>query len=514
MAGEIPIPIPTLGLIKSVDRESVPPSALAEAENWIYRDRHFRVRNGLTALGSNTVSGRPTGIIHYDHSDGALRTVLATATGWYNFNYGTRAWTLLTGTALTATTQQQAFRIFHKGTPSVSYLLGVNGKDAPKKWDGNSAGYSDIAGSPPIARAMLILNNQLILGNLTSGVNISPVGVDWSAFGDFDSGWGAQATNLRDTPGPIVFGEEMGNEHGALVKTDAAYRAIAQAGTVPFRFDWVKVPKDGGAAANQGKCVIGDGRLVWLALNATLKVFDLNTVADFGSDSARVHLQDTIDSSLIGRSWMSYDSSTSEVLIVYASKGGSGDPDTGLIISKNGSIYPMRWAGRKFSTGSYARITRATTIGDLKVNIGSIQKTLGELGISSVVRETIAADTNGQAVYFSGNDDLGSPISGVAETGLASLGSGSDFKTIKSISHRFNKPTDSQVVKVRVGFSRDGEDRTLEAGEDIDIASGETHVTGHRTTSRYLSMRMEVNASKPVIYRGSFVDAAPRGRWR
>src|SRR5262247_312472 len=127
----IPIPVPTMGLIKSTDRERIGADGLAECLNWILRDRDFRVRDGLTTFG-NLVAGRPTGFIHYDHGDGSLRTVKATNVGWQNFNYATRTWTARTGAALAGAVEQQVFRVFQKS--GGTHLLGVNWKDAPKKW--------------------------------------------------------------------------------------------------------------------------------------------------------------------------------------------------------------------------------------------------------------------------------------------------------------------------------------------------------------------------------------------
>ena len=510
----IPIPIPVLGLLAAVDREHVPAEGLTECENFILRDRDFRVRNGLTLFG-NSLGARPTGFVHYDHTDGSLKLVGATITGWKFFNFVTHTWTTITGSALTTSTEQQVFRVFQKS--GGTHLLGVNNKDTPKKWDGVAAGYSNIGGSPPIARCMMILNNHVILGNLKSGSVISPVATDVSAFNDFDTGWGSIQVALHaDTNGEIVIMQEMGNLNGAIIKTDAIHRATAQGGGAdPFRFDYVAVPKDEGAAATLAYVVLGDGSIVYLALNGKLKRFDGVGVTDFGGDNARVFLSETLDFSSIGRSWMAYDSTYREILIVYPQRGGSGEPDKGLIVKEQtGAILPLKWGTRKFTAGGYIRSISPLTLGDLKVPLGSITKTLGELGQGNIVRSIIVGETTAQAYTFTGESDNGTPIDFVAETGLAPLGGGANYATVNSIEHRFQQVPVSQQLSVKIGSSKSGETRTLSSADTIDIGTPGPYYTGHRVTSKYLSMRFEGSALRPVIWRGSYVDSAPRGRWR
>jgi len=512
-AKPIPIPIPTLGLLSAIDRERIPAEGLSECENFILRDRDFRTRDGLTLFG-NSLLTRPTGFIHYDHSDGTLRVVGATITGWKSFNFTTRTWTAITGTPLTASTEQQVFRVFQKS--GATFLLGVNNRDNPKKWDGVSAGYSDIGGTPPVARCMMILNNHVLLGNLKTGSVISPVATDCSAFNDFDTGWGSIQVALHaDTPGEIVIMQEMGNLAGAIIKTDAIHKATAQGGSEPFRFDYVSIPKDEGGAATLACVVLADGTIVYLSLNGKLKRFDGNGVTDFGGDSARVYLGETVDFSAIGRSWMAYDSTFREILIVYPQRGGSGEPDKGLLVKEStGAILPLKWGTRKFTAGAFVRAVTPLTLGDLTVPLGSITKTLGELGQGNVNRVTLGGESTGQAYTFQGETDNGTPIDFLAETGLTPLNGGAELATVNSIEHRFETARSAQPITVKIGFSKSGETRVLSNGSTIDIGQPGSYFTGHRVTSKYLSMRLEGSAQRPVVWKGSFVDAAQRGRWR
>jgi len=510
----IPIPIPTLGLLAAVDREHIPPRGLSECENFILRDRDFRVRNGLTSFG-NSLGARPTGFIHYDHSDGTLRLVGATIAGWKAFNFVTKTWTAITGAPLTASTEQQVFRVFQKAGGTL--LLGVNNKDTPKEWNGVTAGYSDIGGSPPVARCMMILNNHVILGNLKTGSTVSPVATDTSNFNDPDTGWGSVQVVLHsDTSGEIVIMEEMGNLVGAIIKSDAIHRASAQGGVDPFRFDYIAVPKDEGAASTLGYVKLSNGALVYLALNGKLKIYTLDSVSDFGGDNARVYLSETLDFSSIGRSWMAYDSQYREILIVYPQRGGSGEPDKGIIVKEQtGAVLPLKWGTRKFTAGEYVRLITPLTLGQLTVPLGSITKTLGELGQGAVVRVILGGESNGATHMFSGETDNGTPIDFIAETGLTPLNGGANMATVNSIEHRFEQNSSAQQITVKVGYSKAGEKRQISGQQDIiDIGLPGPYITGHRVTSKYLSMRLEGSSSHPIIWKGSFVDAVRRGRWR
>lgn len=509
----IPVPVPTLGLIAAIDPERIGPDGLSECENWIIRDRDFRTRDGLRPFGK-TVNGRPTGFIHYDHSDGQLRMVMATTAKWFKFDYSTFDWTAITGTALTGSTEQQVFRVFQKA--GAAWLLGVNNKDPMIKWDGVTAGYSDVAGTPPIARCMMILNNHVMLGNLKSGSVVSPVATDISAFNDFDTGWGnIQVVLHADTAGEIMIMEEMGNLAGAIIKTDAIHRASAQGGVDPFRFDYVAVPKDEGAAATLAYVKLSDSSIVYLALNGKLKRFDGVGVSDFAGDNPRVYIADTLDFSSIGRSWMAYDSTHREILLVYPQRGGSGEPDKGIIIKEQtGAILPLKWGTRKFTAGAFIRVVNPLTLGQLTIPLGSITKTLGELGQGDIDRVVLGGEAAGQPYTFEGDTDDGAAIDFLAETGLTPLSGGANFVTVNSIEHRFKTAQAPQNVTVKIGFSKSGERRQLSTGSVIDIGAAGAYITGHRVTSKYVSMRYEGSALQHVTWKGSFVDAAKRGRWR
>src|SRR6185437_13074483 len=191
------------------------------------------------------------------------------------------------------------------------------------------------------------------------------------------------------------------------------------------------------------------------------------------------------------------------------------EPDKGLIIKEQtGAILPVKWGVRKFTAGAYIRSVVRLTLGDLLNPHATTTKTFAELGQGDAKRQILAGDIAGQAFTFAGETDNGTPIDFLAETGLTPLSGGTNLTTVNSIEHRFQKAPSPQNVTVKIGFSKSGETRVLSNGSTIDIGQPGSYFTGHRVTSKYLSMRLEGSAQKAVIWRGSFVDAAQRGRWR
>src|SRR5262247_1187140 len=152
--------MPTQGVRPDLDPVEVPPEALRDAENWMRRDGRFRVRPGFVPFASS-VGQRPTAMIQYLHHDLSARYVMGTVSSWWRYNTATNAWADVSGGfALTASpTQQQVFRTFSQA--GTTHLLGVNNKDAPKKWDGSGA-YADIGGSPPVARCMMVVGDRVV----------------------------------------------------------------------------------------------------------------------------------------------------------------------------------------------------------------------------------------------------------------------------------------------------------------------------------------------------------------
>jgi hypothetical protein len=502
--------VPTDGVRADLDDFEVPANALRESENWLRRAGKFRVRPGETAFATST-GQRPTALIEYVHHDLTTRLVMGTVSSWWRYNTGTNAWVSLDGgTALTASpTQLQVFRPFSKA--GATHLLGVNGKDAPKKWDGSAAAYTNIGGAPPIARCMMVVADRVILGNLSSGGTQSPVALDVSALSDFDSGWGSVLVKvLGEIPGEIIAMQELGFLQGAIYTDHAIALAIAQDGLVPFRFDFRQAIK--GPVSSQAICPLSEGLHAYLANDSAVYLFDGTVPRPLGLAVQR-QIAKTITTDRLGRSWMAFDSDQQLLYVIYTPIGGS-EPTRGVIISMpNGECYPIRWNGLSPTCGKRLMVPSGLTIGDLTVPIGDLGQTLGEM--DTIVPRFVIGNLTGQAYQDGGLTDAGASIPSYFETGLQRMGE--RWGTITDVEHFFKTTGGAQKVRVRLGASDYGEDRTLEddptgTENELDLADGGPYYTGHRLSTQAASLRIEADATQFIEWDGSRVTLAQRGR--
>lgn len=502
------IPLPYLGLLRAHDRERVPPDGAAEMENWIHRDENFQVRPGLTTFG-NLLSQRPCGMVGFVLTDGTRRIVMGTDDSWWAYDNTTNTWSDLANGALTGGAgDQQVFRPFEQSGTTI--LLGTNSADNPKKWNGADLAnnYADIGGSPPRAKAMMILADRVMLLNLKSGGTVSPLAVDISARLNFESGWQTFVSLLADTAGAIVGAREMGNFVGIIYKTDAIYRAIFQAGTNPFRYEMLtNFQESEGLCSALALTSLGDGSHVYMSRGGELKLYTgAGPLQSFGSRDVARYIQATAAIGQLERAWAAYDADNEEVLFVYPEKGNT-EPNLGVIIKeRGGAMYPVRWSGKNMTAGGFAAIQRGLRIGDLTMPIGSISQTLGELGSIGSVRRMILAASTGQAYEAIGDDDAGTGIPFFVESGLYDAGDPLKNKVITRIVHEFENTNGSQPISIKLGKSMGGRQRSLTAAKTINLQSRRIYATGHRTSARYISMRLEGTATQPVVWSGSTAE--------
>jgi len=506
-APPLPILPPLRGLITTRNPESIPSDGARDLENWIFRNGDFRVRPGLTVF-SDDINERPTGYFSYLEFDGTYHLVMGTTVGWHVYNPGPKTWTDISGTALTATSVQlQVHRFFQKG--GATWLLGCNDKDTPVKWDSDpTANYAVIGGTPPVARAMMVLADRVLLLNLSSGATINPAAITVSSRLDFDTGWGTVLVAILSNAGDIVAAEELGEFVGVIYCIDSIHLAVAQGGAVPFRFDPKKQYTEGEGPASV-KCVIKThgGHIIFSA-NGDVHFFDGADWRTIWPEVAR-HIQRTGNLEAMARSWATYDAINREVLFVYPEIGNI-EPGVGVLVKEDtGALYPIRWASKDMTAGHFARAVEGVTIGELPGTIGAMEGTIGELG--NFTRRIILGEMGGQSYEDFGETDAGTGIAFKLETGLVSLGNSNRFKQAKKIEHRFLKAPMAQNVTVKVGKSNHGDVRVLDTGHTLDIGTTGPYKTGHRRSSKYLSVRLEGTATQPVVWLGSFAELVNRG---
>lgn len=535
MASEVRLTLPTSGVHREINPAYLPADALRDADNWLYRDGEFRTRPGFVPYGdASAVITRPMGFTSYLSAvDKLQRIVMATAAQWYRLAAG-NVWTAITGTGLPATLtatrdNQTIFREFHQaigGTDtSTTMLIGINGIDAPQRWAG-AGGDARVAlavsgggaAAPPIPKAMMVLANRVLFGNIVSrngntSSMISPVVVDVSAFNDPTTGWGTtEVALLADTPGEIVSMNEMGNLQGAIYKADAIYMAIAQGSVDPFSFP-LKQANVVGPASPLSAVVVTDGLHIYLARDGSVMKFDGVQAVPLPRNVQK-YFVDNFNPDFGQSAFGVYDAPNQEVCFYFVGTDASDVNREVKIRLDNMSVWPQRFGTRLFSAA--LRIKSSVAYESIGQQVGTYAANAGKTLGSTVSRGAafLAGDIAGPP--FTEQDktsDGASPVSCFFEAGQNDLGSPGTWKTLQEMDHEFRTAASPQTVSFKVAAADYGEaaDFVPVVAETVDPGAAEWHTTGHRTTGRRFAVRVESSATDKISYQGSTASVAMRG---
>lgn len=168
------------------------------------------------------------------NTDGSISVFAGTATKLYKMSNTDLTWEEVTRAsggnyAVPAANQWQFAQLG-------SVVIAVNGADAPQAYTlGSSTDFAALAGSPPTASYVSVVNEFVVL----SGLNANPFRIQWSARSNA-AGWtsGTDESDLQDfTDGGVVRGV-AGGEFGVVFQDNAIRNMIYQPGNpVIFSFD-------------------------------------------------------------------------------------------------------------------------------------------------------------------------------------------------------------------------------------------------------------------------------------
>jgi len=514
--GSFSVPMPNAGLQADRNPRTVDPNGLWDVQNFLYQDKGLRVRPGFVKH-STTMSSRVMGLVQYDHEEEELRLVAGHVTGWAVYNRATQAWDDITEAenALTGgTNAQQVFRVFVQG--GVTYIVGTNGADVPKKWAGTKTGevwdsYADIGGTPPVSRCMAVAHERIILGNC---VGYGHDALVCSANQDMNSGWdSALQVRLSDTPGAIIALLERGNLMLDVFKEDAIYSGIARVTPAPFEFEMRKanIP---GPVSPLSVVPLPNGNCAWLANDSSVQVYDGSVLEPFGGPQEWHRIQKavlrTIDTNRKDRAWGAFNSEQGLLLFAYPQRD-TQDISGGILIDiANGSVWPVKWANRFMSCGGRYHSTIDLLIKDLVEVYASYTNTWAEFTSEAPV--LMLADSTGQVYRESGTEDDGDNIEARLTTGLMDFGDVMPFKTVVEADHLFLVTEGAQAVDVELGVSDYGEEPVFQAPVSIDLGSPEPKQTGHRLTGRMFALRLSLATKLLVNWLGTMLSVVERGR--
>lgn len=513
-------PAPIQGLRRDIAIDKLAPDMLQESQNMVLRRGRFQPRYGVATFGNNTVGAKVIAAIDFGAriqisedqiSFTADRLVAMTTGGWRYYDSGTGLWADITGVSLSSS-NHGTFRIFQKD--GAFHIIGLNGGvDVPYRWSPTGGGFAGqaVGGTPPKAKCMMILANRLMLFNLTdngaySGV-ISPCGFDVSSFNDYESGWGTTLNGLLvDTPGNIIGALEMGDLQGAIYKSDAIVMAVAQAGTVPFHFEWRDFPEVG--PCNE-RCIISisDGTHLFLGADGAVYRFDGVDTKSLGPHIQKAILNnaDRDLSVLTSKAWGFYDRLRNEAIFYY--KGTGVNVIYSVVINlDNLTVWPQ----------SYGISTNDITAGGLFQIPGG----------TSNLQVTLFSHTTGAAYSEQANimEDAGNDITVSWVTGVSDFDMPETWKTLTNTYHNFQANVDDPLYVSAGGTSTftvtnavldDGGNYATGGGQSLAIGSGasaaKTLDFANTRSNTHHGLSFAGAIDKAFEYRGSTITARVRG---
>lgn len=499
------------GVHKEMTRLEVGWGAYANTQNVLRRHGKFRNREGITKFADDT-SGRVMGFVAYDTADARANIVAGTATGMFYYDSATNAWMDITeeDNELTGTTNNlavmRAFECDAYGEGSVTAVVLVNGKDAPKIWDNESDVYQDITGAPPVAKCAVVCMGRLVLGN---DPDVSPAAVDYSAYLDPNDGWGVNELILGDTAGPIVAMKERGNLAFAVYKTDAIYEGQGSQGGETFTFS-AKALDIPGPCSPLAVVSNPEGLHLYLASDGGIYMYD-GVQPKLLGEHVREFLSSDLDTDKMGRVFGFYDQRHACMWFFYP-KSGFDDIQHAVMVDVNSnSVWPMYYPNHSFSAGVQESILSSTTLGDLTGRtLGSIHQPLSDFSVPK--DRIILGSTTGQCYYDLGNTDDGDSVPIIIETGLDDFKAPGDYKTVTSSDHLFLPTSDEQSVSIQIGTSNFGEEPVYDTAQSVSIQTEGPFEFGHRVTGRAISMKITADCETEVQWKQSRLGVANRGK--
>lgn len=484
------LPVPVRGLMGHLKIEDIPPDGASVLQNYLVRDNALVERPAFINYGAS-MGQRQVGLVYYQMLGGGDRVVMGTTGGWRKLS-AAATWTDITGTPLTgADLDLIVFRTFQKA--GATWLLGTNGANTMKKWDGNAATYVDVGGTPPRCKTMMTLFNRVLVGNLLSGSLISPAAVTYSAFNDFDT-WGNTNTLLVDTPGAIVAMREMGNQQGVIYKSDAIYMVFASSDTEPYRYELKQAGISGPQSANS-VVTLPDGSHLYIAFDGSIMRFDgvrVESVSPATQAFFRLNNYAGADLETYG-SHAFYDTRWDEAWFFY----GPAAPGGAIVIKyPSMAAFPQRFdvfGGAYFSTAS-----------------AFIPRLIGAVGDSRFV---LFGTTTGQTKIEDQTFESGaSSIAPVYQSGLFDLGDPRGFKTILETEHLCIAPASSTAQVATPFVGNYGSVTTYGTSENIPTTA--PYVTGHRITGRRVGLQLSSLRVSGIPWKwyGAVSSIAPRGQ--
>lgn len=202
---------------------------------------------------TSALPGACRGYFYARNADASITIFAGTSTNLYKLNNTTFAWGLVSKGSSSYSTLPSGdmWRFVQFNNIVIAVMINT----APQSFDlTGSTLFADLAGSPPQARHISIVNRFLVL----SGISGSPYRVQWSGLNSIIT-WDnvTLQSNFQDLADGGLVHEVAGGEFGYIFQ-DASIRRMTFAPGAPYTFQIDRVSQDDGLFAQYGVVRAGD----------------------------------------------------------------------------------------------------------------------------------------------------------------------------------------------------------------------------------------------------------------
>jgi hypothetical protein len=223
---------------------------------------------------SSALAGACRGAFYARNADSSVSLFAATSTKLYRLSNTNATWTDVSkgsGTySAVPTGDQWQFAQFN------NFVIAVQINSAPQVFDlTSSTNFADLAGSPPQARYVAIVNRFVVLSGLGSS---TPYRIQWSdqnAITTWTAGVGQ--SDFQDLPDGGIVRSLGGGDSSGLITQDAALRAMIYAPGSPVIFQIERISHDKGIFAPLS--LVRAGNYVFFCGNDGFQMFQPGAIA-------------------------------------------------------------------------------------------------------------------------------------------------------------------------------------------------------------------------------------------
>ena len=265
------------------------------------------------------------GFVSYN-ADGSVTIFAGTATRLYVLDNTTLAWSDVSKGATAypdvPADAQWRFAQFN------SFIIAVQQNVPPQVWDlTSSTAFDDLAGSPPQAGGVTVINRFVVLYDLLS----NPNRVQWSGLNAATT-WtsGTNYSDYQDLPDGGRVRAVLGSEWGLIAQQRALRRMIFVPGA-PITFQIERIATDRGILAQLSACE-GGGRVFFLSTSGFVEVAGDGTLTPIGLERVDRTIAADLDTGNLQLCVGAVDPKRFLVVFAYKSLAGqSGLFDKGLV---------------------------------------------------------------------------------------------------------------------------------------------------------------------------------------